>query len=414
MTKKYIKPLILLTLTGVILLVTSCKQAPVSQAPYQALIITGQNNHTWQGSSPILKKILENSDLFSVDIIQSPEAKADMSGFKPVFSNYDVVVLDYNGDAWPAETKKAFEEYVSQGGGVVSYHAADNSFREWKEYNKMTGLGGWGNRNETDGPFIHWKDGAFIRDSTTPGIGGYHGAQQAYQVTARDTVHPIMKGLPRIWRHAKDELYSQLRGPAENLTILATAWSDSTKGGSNRNEPVLMTVTYGKGRIFHTVLGHAMGDSAYPSMECVGFIFTLQRGAEWAATGQVTLPVPDDFPQFNTESKWPQFRPLTLDEILANLKDYHPGDTRTNLQDLTNYIRKNYDGGEKYAHVESELLKFLEGTGSIDAKNYICHELSIFGTDKALPALKKLQKKEETKEMARMAIERITTQYTNE
>jgi len=404
---------ILLALAGAVLLIPSCKQSGVSNAPNKALIITGQNNHTWEGSTPVLKTILENSGLFSVDIAQSPAAKADMTGYKPVFSKYNLIVLDYNGDAWPAETQKAFEEYVSGGGGVVVYHAADNAFRDWKEYNKITGLGGWGNRDETDGPFIHWKDEAFVRDATTPGVGGYHGQQTAFQVTARDTVHPIMKGLPPVWMHAQDELYSQLRGPAENLTILATSWSDSAKGGSNRNEPVLMTVNYGKGRIFHTVLGHAMGDSAYPAMECVGFIFTLQRGAEWAATGQVTLPVPDDFPHFNIESKWPLFRPLTFDEILANLTNYKTGDTRYNLQDLTNYIRKNYDGGEKYAKIEAALLKFLQGQGSVDAKNYIIRELSIFGTDKALPVLEKLKKKEETKEMARLAIERISTQYTN-
>ena len=401
-------------LAGTALLIGSCKTAPESAAPYQALLITGQNNHYWQGSSPVLKQILENSGLFSVDVVQTPEAGADMSAFQPAFNQYDVVVLDYNGDAWPAATQTAFEEYVSGGGGVVSYHAADNSFREWKEYNRMTGLGGWGNRNETDGPFIHWKDGAFIRDSTTPGIGGYHGQQTAFRVTARDTVHPIMKGLPQNWLHAQDELYSQLRGPAENLTILATAFSDSAKGGSNRHEPVLMTVSYGKGRIFHTVLGHCMGDSPYPAMECVGFIHTLQRGAEWAATGQVTLPVPEDFPQFNTESKWPLFRPMTLDEILADLKDYVPGDSRMPLQDLHNYIRINYDGGEKYAAIETRLIQFLQGTGSVDVKNYLCNELSVFGTEKALPVLKQLQKKEETKEMARLAVERITGQYTNE
>jgi type 1 glutamine amidotransferase len=404
---------ILLALAGAILLIPSCKQSGVSNAPNKALIITGQNNHNCEGSTPVLKSILENSGLFSVEIAQSPATKADMTGFKPVFSNFNLIVLDYNGDAWPVETQKAFEEYVSGGGGVVVYHAADNAFRDWKEYNKITGVGGWGDRDETDGPFIHWKDGSVVRDSTTPGIGGYHGQQTAFQVTARDTVHPIMKGLPPVWMHAQDELYSQLRGPAENLTVLATSWSDSAKGGSNRNEPVLMTISYGKGRIFHTVLGHAMGDSAYPAMECVGFIFTLQRGAEWAATGQVTLPVPDDFPHFNIESKWPLFRLLTFDEILTNMTNYKTGDTRYNLQDLTNYIRKNYDGGEKYAKIEASLLKFLQGQGSVDAKNFIIRELSIFGTDKALPVLRKLGKKEETKEMARLAIERITTQYTN-
>jgi uncharacterized protein len=411
--KKIISSFIIITgLAGLIWLAPSCTQAPVSDAPNKALIISGQNNHTWQGSTPVLKQILENSGLFSVEIAQTPAPKKDMSTFKPDFSKYQLVVLDYYGDAWPEETRTAFEAYVSGGGGVVVYHAADNAFPDWKEYNKITGLGGWENRSEKDGPYVRWRDGAIVRD-TFAGKGGSHGAQHAFRVTMRDTVHPIVKGLPAAWMHSQDELYSELRGPAENMTVLATAFADTAKGGTGEHEPVLMTINYGKGRVFHTVLGHAMGDSAYPAMECVGFIVTTQRGAEWAATGVVTQEVPEVFPTFNVESKWPLFRPLNLVELLDNLKNYQPGDSRYSLQDLTNYIRKNYDGGEEFAKTEKLLLQFLQGTGSVDVKNYICKELSLFGSDAALPVLKKLEKNEETAEMARYAIERITNQYTN-
>ncbi|MFA5814767.1 MAG: ThuA domain-containing protein [Bacteroidales bacterium] len=411
--KKIILSFVILTgILGLILLAPSCTQTLVSDAPNRALIVSGQNNHTWQGSTPVLKQILENSGLFSVDVAQTPAAGKDMSTFKPDFSKYQVVVLDYYGDFWPEETKKAFETYVSGGGGVVVYHAADNAFPDWKEYNKMIGLGGWGDRSEKDGPYIRWRDGGFVRD-TFPGKAGSHGPQHAFQVTVRNTEHPITKGLPAVWLHSQDELYSELRGPAENLTVLATAFADTASKGTGQHEPMLMTINYGKGRVFHTALGHAMGDAPYPAMECVGFIVTLQRGAEWAATGAVTQAVPEVFPTFNVESKWPLFRPITLVEILSNLKDYKPGDTRSNLQDLTNYLRQDYDGGEKYAKIEKNLLQFLQGTGSSDAKNYICKELSVYGTDQALPILKKLQKNEETAEMARYAIERITGEYTN-
>jgi hypothetical protein len=222
-----------------------------------------------------------------------------------------------------------------------------------------------------------------------------------------------MKGLPEAWLHAQDELYSELRGPAENLTVLATAWADSAKGGTAEHEPVLMTIQYGQGRIFHTVLGHALGDSAHPAMECVGFIVTLQRGAEWAATGEVTQEIPVDFPQFNTESKWPKFRPLTLDELLANLQHYQPGDSRSDLQDLTNHLRAAAADAEQLASVEKQLIRFLKSSGSVDAKNYICKELSLFGTEAALPTLKKLEKSEATQAMARFAIERISDNYSN-
>jgi len=412
MKKNILSSLIFCGLLSLILLAPSCKQATVTEAANKALIVTGQNNHNWQGSTPVLKQILESSGLFTVDVVTAPATGKDMSGFKPDFSKYQLVVLDYNGDAWPEATNKAFESYVSGGGGVVVYHAADNAFANWKEYNQMIGLGGWGDRNEKAGPYIRWRNDSIIRD-TTPGIAGSHGPQHAFRITVRDAEHPITKGLPAVWLHSQDELYSKLRGPAENMTVLATAFADTAKKGTGENEPMLMVINYGKGRIFHTAIGHAGTDKPFPAMECVGFIVTLQRGAEWAATGNVTQAVPIDFPKFNLESRWPLYRPLTFAEIMSGLENYQPGDPRSNLQDLTNHIKQNYDNGEKYASVEKELLKFLQGKGSVAVKNYICRELSIWGSDKALPVLKKLQDNEETKEMARYAIERISGQYTN-
>jgi type 1 glutamine amidotransferase len=99
--------------------------------------------------------------------------------------------------------------------------------------------------------------------------------------------------------HAQDELYDRLRGPALNMTILATAFADPMQGGSGRHEPMIMTVEYGKGRVFHTPMGHA----DY-SMECVGFIAVFVRGTEWAATGAVTQQkLPDDFPAADKPSQ---------------------------------------------------------------------------------------------------------------
>lgn len=103
-----------------------------ARKPIKTLLITGQNNHNWQVSHVVLKQILENSGRFSVDFAVSPEAGKDMSGFVLDFSPYELVVLDYNGDAWPEETNRRFLEYVRGGGGVVVYHAADNAFVNWR------------------------------------------------------------------------------------------------------------------------------------------------------------------------------------------------------------------------------------------------------------------------------------------
>ena len=257
----------------------------------RALIIDGQNNHDWQSTTPLLKKHLEASGRFTVDVATSPPAGQDMSGFRPKFADYDVVVSNYNGDRWPKETEKAFEAFVAGGGGFVSVHAADNSFTEWPEYNRMIGVGGWYGRTEKSGPYVYVDEQGKVVKDTTAGPGGNHGPQHEFQVRTRDAEHPIMKGLPPVWMHTKDELYEKLRGPAEDLHILATAYASPEYKGTGRHEPMLMTLEYGNGRVFHTVLGHA----DY-SMNCVGFVTTLQRGAEWAATGKVTIPVPENFP----------------------------------------------------------------------------------------------------------------------
>src|SRR5215467_9725282 len=89
---------------------------PGEAAPKKALIIDGQNNHAWQDTTPVLKSLLEQTKLFTVDVATSPAKGADMSGFKPDFAAYDVVVLNYNGDPWAAATKEVFEKYVSGGG----------------------------------------------------------------------------------------------------------------------------------------------------------------------------------------------------------------------------------------------------------------------------------------------------------
>ena len=271
-----------------------------ARKPIKTLLITGQNNHNWQVSHVVLKQILENSGRFDVDFAISPEQGKDMSGFVLDFSPYQLVVLDYNGDSWPEETNRRFLEYVQNGGGVVIYHAADNAFSKWPEFNRICALGGWEGRNENSGPYVYWKDGKQVKDSSA-GPGGSHGRQHEYVLNGRDKVHPVVKGLPLKWRHAKDELYDRMRGPGNIRDILYTAYSDKETNGSGREEPLVFTVDYGNARIFHTMLGHAGATTEDNiAMQCTGFQVLLLRGAEWAATGKVTQKVPKDFPTETT------------------------------------------------------------------------------------------------------------------
>jgi uncharacterized protein len=305
----------------------------------KALIVDGQNGHDiWPKTTAMMKSYLEETGLFTVDVartgytwqgdpydedggvtrgrrrrlletyavrgerpVRAVDHPVPDPDFEPDFSAYDVVVsnLGWRASNWPRKTELALERFVAEGGGFLPVHAANNAFPHWVEYNRMCGIGGWGDRDEKCGPRLYYtSEGVLVRDHS-PGAAGSHGHEQEFRVTLRDQSHPVTRGMPRSWMHAKDELYERLRGPAEDVTVLATAFSDVEKNacywapvkGSNQHEPMVLCREYGNGRVFHTVLGHF----DY-SIECVGFIVFLQRGAEWAATGNVTQPLPADFP----------------------------------------------------------------------------------------------------------------------
>jgi hypothetical protein len=267
------------------------------------LIIDGQNNHDWKAMTPPMKRSLEATGRFSVDVATTPDAKApkgDWDAFHPDFSKYDVVLSNYNGQPWPDRVQKDLERYVSGGGGLVVVHAANNAFPDWPAWNDMIGLG-W--RGSSYGDRITLNDkGEAVRTPKGEGPGAGHGPRHAYTVVTRDADHPITKGLPASWTHARDELYHGQRGPAQNMHVLATAYSSRDKGGTGANEPMAWVIPFGKGRVFTTVLGHVGGGDS-EAIRCVGFQALVARGAEWAATGKVTLPVPDDFPGAKTGSR---------------------------------------------------------------------------------------------------------------
>jgi len=326
------------------ILLAACGQASENESSskgndsskFKALIVDGQNNHyIWPKTTMMMQDYLEQSGLFEVDIhrmdsvwlgIKYNQSRPEpythfietypldsstyglshepikTSQFSIDFSQYDLIVSNMGAESaeWPEETKKNFESYMKNGGGLVVVHAANNAWGDWEEYNKMIGLGAWGGRDSATGPYVYYtEEGALEKDSSA-GVCGSHGKEYDFVLTTRAPEHPIMEGLPSEWLHAQDELYERMRGPFENATILATAYSDVERNappwnpslkGMGQHVPLLMAINYGQGRVFHTALGHF----DY-SMECVGFITTLQRGAEWAASGKVSQAVPEDFP----------------------------------------------------------------------------------------------------------------------
>jgi type 1 glutamine amidotransferase len=268
----------------------------------RVILIDGQNNHDWRSTSPWLKQILEEPGRFTVDVSSNlkpgdkPGRIANTVDFPPDLTKYDVLVSNYNGALWPKDFNKKIEELVGEGKlGLVIVHAANNAFGSWDEYYQMIGMGWQGPKF---GDRLKFDDeGKEIRVPKGEGDGSGHRYTGPFSVVVRDGDHPITKGMPREWLHAQDELYDNMRGPIKNVRVLATAYSKGTKA----HEPMIWTVSYNKGRIFHTPMGHDLR-----GMRCNGFITTVLRGTEWAATGKVSLAIPDNFPTADKGSSRPE------------------------------------------------------------------------------------------------------------
>ena len=269
--------------------------APAARAAERipVLILDGESGgpyHDWPRVTAVLERVLVEVGLFEVSIATA-QAGDDFTKFAPDFQAFRAVVLNYDApdERWPPGLKSSLERYVESGGGLVSVHAADNAFPSWRAYNEMLGVGGWRGRDERAGPYWYFRGDAFVADEA-PGPAGSHGRRVPFTVVVREPSHPITRGLPKEWMHGDDELYAHLRGPG-GMTVLATAYSDPANSGSGHDEPQLMVRDYGAGRVFHTTFGHDVR-----ALTSIDFVVTLQRGTEWAATGEVTQAVPASFP----------------------------------------------------------------------------------------------------------------------
>ena len=243
-------------------------------AKLQALIITGQNitSHDWRSTTPMLRKILEDSGRFEVRVTEEFRgAGAD------TLAPYDVVVVNYyeskrDNLRWGDLADNALLNFVRGGKGLVVYHFSLAAFDGWTEYEKMC-AGNWRPNN------------------------GHHSARHDFAVTVQDLDHPITHGLKTTFVEANEELYANLKWqPVGAFHVLATAWDNHSLyrpgekqplEGPGAAEPMLWTVNYGKGRVFVTAMGHDT-----EAMKSAGFAVTLARGTEWAASEKVTIPVP--------------------------------------------------------------------------------------------------------------------------
>jgi type 1 glutamine amidotransferase len=228
----------------------------------KVLILTGSNNHNWEQTTPFIEKLLKkHNDLFQVDI------DADPINISPAsFQHYDVILNNWNVwpdtlSPWNREIQNAFMNFIRSGGGLVTFHGANASHYDWDEYQQLIGA--------------------------TWGLGQTgHGPVHTFRVQPDTKIHPVTRGMKSFY--ITDELWHDMR-IQPGAEKLGYAYSSMDSGGTGEMEPVMFWTTLEKGRCFNLVLGHDL-----QALENINWQTLLLRGTEWAATGKVTIPVPED------------------------------------------------------------------------------------------------------------------------
>jgi uncharacterized protein len=365
MKNRYILIVLVATLVA---FMTAC----TGPSKIKTLIIKGQgeDNIVWMTRSQAVQQILDDAGIFSTKLINTPPKGENMSGFSPVFSKYDLVVIDYEGDAWPEKTVAALKDFVITGGGVVRIHSKSDQ-------------------------------GKPIPSSVTVS------ERHDFEVRMNINDNPIIKGLPVRWIHPEDLIVQGMPLNGDSLQVLATAFSDTTFAGSGKPEPVLLANKSGKGRIFWTLLGTPDNDEN-KALHCAGFIVTLQRGAEWAATGAVTQELPYDFPSAAGPVIRPDFKIVTLDEAFEKIGTYDISRSTKYYTCIQDRIRKAAGDKKMLLSIEKRMVKVLTNPdASVESKKLMLRELSWMGTDFSLPAIKELAAVPELKDEADFALTRL-------
>jgi type 1 glutamine amidotransferase len=238
--------------------------APPRPQRVRVLLVAGNDAHkwhNWEKTSPRIKKALELDPRISVDV----SSDAEVLGKKDLAA-YDVILLNsycnWNDPKGLSEkAKAAFVKFLKDGGGLILVHFANGAFHyslpkagdsDWPEYRKIVRRVWNHTPKKGKPPSSHDAFGTFL-------------------VVPTKTKHPITAGLKRF--EVSDELYFHQDGD-EPIEPLIQGESKVTK----RFEPLAWTYTYGKGRVFQTLLGHS--EKTYDAFEAREM---LRRACAWVA-----------------------------------------------------------------------------------------------------------------------------------
>ncbi|KPK43189.1 MAG: hypothetical protein AMJ65_06540 [Phycisphaerae bacterium SG8_4] len=238
---------------ALVILLASCNPAHTASTTTQnkaqskkVLIVTGVDypGHKWKLTAPVLAKAIAADKRLEVTVTEKP---GDLA--KENLGDYDTVVLHFMDWEVPdpgAKARANLKRVVKNGTGLVLVHFACGAFQEWPEFVELAGRA--------------WD----------PKLRG-HDPHGKFTVQITDSKHPAMKGLSEF--ETVDELYTCLAG---NTPIKVLAKARSKVDG--KDYPMAFVLDYGRGRVYHSVLGHDVQALANPA---VGRLF--RNACAWTA-----------------------------------------------------------------------------------------------------------------------------------
>lgn len=210
------------------------------------LLVTGQDypGHPWKLTAPALAREIGKDSRLEVVTVEDPNFLDSEA-----LDRYDAIILHFMNWEQPSPGEKARENlrrFVGKGGGLVLVHFACGAWQDWPGFSELAGRA-WDPK---------------LRPHDPRGV---------FKVNIADGDHPVTRGLKAF--DADDELYTCLAGSSP-IHVLASARS-SVDG---RDYPMAFVLNHGKGRVFHSVLGHDLKAITIP-----GVAGLYRRGTAWAA-----------------------------------------------------------------------------------------------------------------------------------
>ena len=208
----------------------SVRVSPVSAAgvpaekPIRVLIVEDHSpGYFRMPTATTLRNLIRQDKRFEVVLVEDAEVLGTDLPF-----DYDVILLHFKNYRTPkrnASMTANLEKFVDDGGGLFVFHFSCGAFEDWPEYEKIVGR--------------VWDPKKTAHDPYGP-----------FTVQIVDQGHPITKALGNFEIH--DELYTCLRDSEVPIRVLAEAVSKV----DGKTYPMAFVLEKGKGRVFHTTLGH--------------------------------------------------------------------------------------------------------------------------------------------------------------